>query len=862
MRNLFRFVGLRHLTSKPGRTVLTTLGICLGVALFTAIQIINQSTLHSFKESIEAMAGATQLSVSAGEAGFGEDRLELIEKTEGVKRAVPMVETRAYIAGGDASTETLIVLGVDLLKEQGVRTYKTTEQEVIEDPLVFLNQPDSIIVTHAFAEKRGLKLEDKFEIATARGKRLMTVRGLLTPDGPAKAYGGQLAIMDIDGARMTFGKEDKIDRADLVLKDGANPDTVAGLLRERLGPGFQVETPTGQTDNRGRLVKSYQSMLSFFSTLALLVGLFMVTNSVSISVAERRKEIGTLRAVGTTRRGILVLFLSEAVMMGLIGSLAGVFLGRFLASGLIDMVSQSMSTQYMTRVQPSTLFFGSGDIVNGLILGMLAAVGAALWPSYKATAVHPLEAMKRNQASEENSHFGFPLYAGIFLMAYFTASSLGMWGFGVPIFDMINQASSMMGPALLGPALVAGLLLLFRGFFVRIGGTITRLAKDNLLRNPRRTGSNVISLMVGLTLVTIIASLNSSFKNSIASWYDRALKTDIMISSHGKISTYQVQPIHEEVGLEIAQVPGVAPGTRPGAYGFRFVHFQYEGKQLALKALDEPTIDQKYSMLDTNDITPLEAGQALFHSKDDTILISDNMSRRYSKKAGDRVSIQTPTGEKSFRVAGVLIDYASPEGVVYMSRDLYKKYWNDKLVSGFGVMVNPGFEVGEVRRSIDRKFGQARNLMTVSNAELRESIMGDIDDGFRYTKAIEAAALLVGLLGLFNTFLISVLERTRELGMLRAVGMSRGQMRWMILQEAVAQGGFGAIVAVALGSWIGYIWVTTTLSQVLGWIVHFSFPWAAVFTTVAIGIGVTLLAGIYPARRAARIEIRDALEFE
>ncbi|HEX4922784.1 MAG TPA: ABC transporter permease, partial [Bdellovibrionales bacterium] len=759
MRNLFQYVGLRHLTSKPGRTVLTTLGICFGVALFVAIQIINHSTLASFKESIEAMAGKAQLTVSAGQAGFHESRLEEIEAVAGVKRAVPMVETHAYIATPDGGSETLVVLGVDLLKEQGVRDYKTTDEQVIDDPLVFLNQPDSIIVTHAFAQAHGLKMDSKFDIGTALGKRTMTVRGLLTPEGPAKAYGGMLAIMDIDGARMTFGKEAKLDRVDLILKDGASPARVQAELVKKLGPGYTIDAPTGQTENMERLVKSYQSMLSFFSTLALLVGLFLVTNSVSISVAERRREIGTLRALGSTRRGILALFLSEAVVMGFIGSALGVWGGALLAQLLIGIVSESVSTQYMTQIKPSALVFGTPEILKGLALGCAAAFFAALWPSLKATRVHPLEAMKKNASVESSSHFGAPLYFGIALLIYFTISSLENWGVNNVVHEVLNQGSSMVGPALVGPALVAGLLLLFRPLFVKMGGTVTRLAKDNLLRNPRRTGSNVVSLMVGLILVTIIATLNASFKTSIMSWFDRALKTDIMVSSFGKISTYQVQPISEDIGKELATVPGVRPGTREGAYGFRVIHVQHAGKRLTLKALDEPTPEQEYAMIDVQDRPRVEAARELFHARDNTVMISQNMSQRTGLKTGDSLELATPTGLHGFRVVGVLVDYASPEGVIYVSRDRYKSYWNDTLVTGFGLMVQPGFNVEDVRKEIDRRFGARRNLVTVSNAELRQSLLSDIDNGFAYTKAIEAAALLVGLLGLLNTFLISVLER-------------------------------------------------------------------------------------------------------
>jgi putative ABC transport system permease protein len=204
MLNLFRYVGIRHLQMKPIRTLLTTLGVSLGVALFIAIEIINQSTLSSFKENVEAVAGKAKLTISAGDAGFAEEKLDIIKKVPGVRSAVPMIESRAYFTDSEGNNDTLMVLGVDLLQEQSVRTYKTSDEQIIDDPLVFLNQPDSLIVTHGFADAHHFHQDSTFNLSTAHGTQKFTVRGLLSPEGPAKAFGGAIAIMDIDGARVSW----------------------------------------------------------------------------------------------------------------------------------------------------------------------------------------------------------------------------------------------------------------------------------------------------------------------------------------------------------------------------------------------------------------------------------------------------------------------------------------------------------------------------------------------------------------------------------------------------------------------------------------------------------------------------------
>ncbi len=865
LSNLFRFVGWRHLRLKPTRTLLTTLGVSLGIALYVAIQIINRSTLASFKESIDSVAGKATITITAGESGFSEEKLEIIQKVPGVKHAVPMVESRAYFASDHKSNETLVVLGVDMLKEQGVRTYKSTDEEIIDDPLVFLNQPDSVIVTHSFAKSHGFKLDSQFEVATARGVRKFTVRGLLSPEGPAKAYGGAIAIMDIDGARVTFGKENKLDRVDIVTREGAAIEDVRLAIKAALGAGYFVERPETQNEEMQRMVASFQVMLTFFSTLALLVGLFLITNSINIAVAERKREIGTLRALGATRAGILALFLSEAVAMGIIGAFGGAWIGRLLASAMVDLVTHSMSSQYLTRIEVATLQFTPDQVIMAVALGGVAAFVAALWPSLRATMIQPLEAMRNREVGEGSNRLGlarFTPHLGFFMMTVMAANTLAGVPSMYPSIDPINQCLAMVGAALLGPAIVASLISLTKPLVLKFGGTISRLAHDNLLRNPRRTGSNVMSLMVGLILTIMIATVATSFRVTIVQWFDKVLRADLIVSSSGRMITYQTQPLHEEVANELATIKGLKPGPSNGIYGLRFVHVAYQGKQLGVKAYDEPNPDIKYSTLDVQDRPAEEAGRDLYRSPTPTLLVSVNFVNHFKKKTGDTIEIETPSGKIPMKIVGVVVDYASPEGILYISRQHYRNYWKDPLVNAFGLEVAQGVDPSSVRREIDERFGRSRSLTVLSNAELKQQMVETIDQSFAYTKAIEAAALLVGLLGLLNTLLISVMERMRELGMLRAVGMSRGQLARMILQEALVQGGFGAIAAVALGSWITYLWVTHSLAHVLGWMVHFHFPWVSVLTTVLVGVFVALIAGLLPSRRAAKIEIREALEYE
>ncbi|NDG84352.1 MAG: ABC transporter permease [Proteobacteria bacterium] len=535
--NLFRFIGFRHIRMRPSRTILTTLGVAFGISLYVAIAIINHSIRNSMKESIEAVSGKAKISISAGVAGFDESKLDEIRKVKGVRHAVPLVEARAFFEGATESSDGLQILGADLLQETSVRTYKATDQRIIDDPLTFLNQPDSIILTKALATKRGLAIDSKIRLSTALGVKEFTVRGLLEPEGAARAYGGTLAIMDIDGARVSFGKENKLDRVDIVPEENESVDAVEGRLRNALGPGYSVERPETQSAQMDKLLNSYQLILTFFSTLALLVGLFLVMNSISIAIAERKREIGTLRALGATRLSMVGLFVTEVFGIGLIGSALGCVLGKLLSQRLSNQVTTSIAAQFQTRIEISRLEFTNSQILFTLAAGTIAAVLAAFFPALKAARVHPLESMKRhaetrNEAEEARSRLLIVL--GFALLAFTTVSMIRQWGALWIGLDLLTKGSSVLGAALFGPFIVFLMLRGFRWLTRSLPFPVLRISQENLMRSRRRTTANVMALMVGLYMVMLISSVRASFHDTLTEWLDRIFVADIMVGSNGR----------------------------------------------------------------------------------------------------------------------------------------------------------------------------------------------------------------------------------------------------------------------------------------------------------------------------------------
>jgi putative ABC transport system permease protein len=865
MRNLFQYVGLRHLKMKPGRVILTTLGVAFGIALYVAIAIINHSTKNSLRESIESISGKSKLTISAGPAGFAEDKLEIVRVVEGVKSAVPMIEARAFFEGATESNEGLYILGVDLLQESAVRTYKATDQRVIDDPLTFLNQADSIILTQTLAKAKGLKIDSKVRLATAQGVKTFTVRGLLEPEGAAKAYGGSLAIMDIDGARMMFGKENKIDRIDIIPRDGFSTEAVQKNIETALGSGFSVESPESQSLQMEGMIDSYQIILTFFSLLALLVGLFLVMNSISVAVAERRREIGTLRALGATRGSMVILFVTEIFGIGLVGSALGCLIGRLLADHLVTQITTSIAAQFQTRIEVTHLEFTSQQMLISIAFGTVASVIAAMIPALKAATIHPLESMKQhaeNFSKEDETRSRNLILFGLFLLVFVTFSLIYQWGKLWFMIDFLTKGSSVIGAAFFGPFLVFILIYGFRAITRKFKSPVLKLSQENLIRSRRRTTSNVMALMVGLFLVMLIATVRSSFNYTLMSWLDRVFVADLMVASSGRMITADVQPLKEEIQKELEQVPGVrAIGPNRGM-GTRVVQIHYHGKKMMIKAHDHFADFYDYRGFGVVGSNRAETAKKLYASLEPFTLVTRNFLDRQHKQIGDSVELDTPSGKVAFKIVGEVIDYGSPEGVFYLNREVYKKYFNDHMVTAFLVDRAEGYTLEQVRSAIDARLGRKWNLVTISNAEFKGQMKQAIERTFAYTKAIELIALLVGLLGLLNTLLISVMERTREIGMLRAVGTTRSQISRTIMVEAILQGLFGAIVAIILGAYVGRLFVIYGLSANLGWIIEFHFPREAVVSTLFTGVIVAIIAGILPARKAARLNIVEALDYE
>ena len=394
---LLRLISWPYFRKHILRTLLTTAGVVLGVAVFVAMHAANDSVLAAFSETIDRIAGKTELEITAGETGFPEDVLARVQSAASIRVAVPVIE--AVVESGFRGQGSLLVLGVDMTGDRSLRTYdlESGDDAIIDDPLVFLAQPDSIIVSNNFADRNHLVSGQRLALGTIEGDKPFTIRGVMKPSGLTSAFGGNLAIMDIYAAQKMFGRGRTFDRIDVALAAGATIPEAQRELSARLGPGFQIEPPSGRGRQFESMVAAYSMMVNISSAFALFIGMFIIYNSFAIAVTQRRSEIGILRALGATRRQIRLLFLAESAATGLIGSLGGLIAGLALAAGIAASIGTLITDVYGVAQRADQVAHSPWLLSSALAIGVLTSMIAAAIPAYGAARVDPIQALQKGK---------------------------------------------------------------------------------------------------------------------------------------------------------------------------------------------------------------------------------------------------------------------------------------------------------------------------------------------------------------------------------------------------------------------------------------------------------------------------------
>jgi putative ABC transport system permease protein len=854
---LLRLISWPYFRKHILRTLLTIAGIVLGVAVFVGMHTANQSVLFAFSRTVDRIAGKTELQVTAGETGFGEDILERVQASPGVRVAVPIIE--AIVDTPSRSTGNLLVLGVDMTGDRSLRDYDLDgDDAVIDDPLVFLAQPDSLIVSRELADRNHLAVNDRLPLMTAEGERRFTIRGIMKSSGLSSAFGGNLAIMDVYAAQKMFGRGRTFDRIDIGLKPGRTIAEGETELRAALGPGFQVEPPSGRGQQFEAMLSAYSMMVDISSLFALFIGMFIIYNSFAIAVTQRRSEIGILRALGATQRQIRWLFLGESAVTGLIGSLGGLAFGVLIARGIAASIGTLITDVYGVAQHADDLSTNPRLLALALVIGIATSIVAALIPARSAARVDPVQALQKGKyqvlsAGESRVRWFAAAIFGALSIVCLLLPALVTSAAGSRTIFYTGYAFAILVALLLSPLLSLGLARAIRPVLKRLRPVEGALAADSLIQSPRRTSASVAALMLSLALVVAFAGMARASYDSIIDWMETALNPDLFVmpSQNIVIRTVRFPP---EMGPELKAVPGVqrVQMVRDARIVFRqtpVMVVAVEVDSLAQTARREPVAGNASEMYRLT-----AAGEGL--------MVSDNLAQLQHLALGEILEIPAPAGVIRLPIVGIVVDYSDQQGTILMDRHVFQKYWHDDTVNVFRVYLAPGANMPDVRQRIIERFAGRRQVFVLTNTELKRYILKITDQWFGLTSVQIAVAVLVAILGIVNTLTVSITDRRRELGVLQAVGGLHGQIRRTIWIEALSIGCLGLALGLAFGAVNLYYVLQIVHHDVAGMRLDYEFPWNVALGLVPTILVAALVAAIWPAEAAVHGSLVEALEYE
>jgi len=829
----FRLI-VRPVLRERARSLLVVFAVALGVSVVLAIDLAGNAAAGSFRSSMETLAGDNDLEVTAA-GGVPEQLVGQLATLPYALRVTPRIEDHATTS---STGETVPLIGIDVIAEANRQQGRNLEIPEDRDSFRHFNHPDAIWTTRHLGHRLGgtiaLLINDQ--------RRDYVVRGFV----PESAQGSEdVVLMDLAAAQNATHKLGRVDRILLKVPDHPGLDVWEQRLRNILPSGVALNAQGSQTAANRRMLSAFRWNLRILSYIALLVGAFLIYNTISVSVVRRRADIGTLRALGASRRAVLVAFLSEAAMFGLAGALIALPMARLMATGAVRLLANTVNALYISS-RPGAVNLSAESVILALLVGVGVAVMSALAPTREASLVPPTEAMARGLREytirvERTRDAGIALVLSV---AGALAARLPALG-GKPIFGYLSALLLIGASALSIPALVYWITSIASTTLRRFMGVEAMLASRSLAGSLRRTSVLVGALSTAIAMMTSVGIMVGSFRQTVITWMDSQLPADLYLRPAGDPSADRHPTISLDLTDRIAKLPGVQSVSR-----FRAYEIEYQGLPVTLGSAD--TSESRYyrssGFLSRRPAT--DVLRELLSS--DAAIVSEPFANKHHVKAGDFVTL--PLGEKlvKFRIVDVFYDYANERGYVIVDRSTMLRYLPDPAASNIAVYLAPSAHLETTRDEI-KQAAANREVLIFSNRDIRREAIRIFDQTFAITYALEAIAVLVAVVGIAGALMSIVIDRRREFGLLRFLGAATSQVRKLILVEAGLIGLLANIAGLVLGALLSLVLIFVINKQSFGWTIQFHWPVKVLLAALSLVYLATILAGIYPARTAQRL---------
>jgi len=740
-------------------------------------------------------------------------------------------------------------LGIDPFAEAPFRPYLSNTTNL--DIGVLVTRPSAALISSEMAQLLGVVSGDDLEISVGGIRRSVQIVGLLEPaDEVSREALADLLVVDIATAQELMNVKGRLSRIDLILPEPAIP--TMERIRAVLPPGVQIERASARSESVDQLTRAFDLNLNALSLLALIVGTFLIYNTITFSVLQRRNLIGTLRAVGVTRGEIFTLLLGEAFLIGLVSAVLGVLLGILLGRGMVNIITQTINDLFFV-VSVRELTIPASVVFKGVLLGIFATLGAAIVPALEATSVSPKSAMTRSTVETVIYKTLSPaalvglLFLAIAVGLLFIPTRSLLIGFG-------GLAALVLGFALIIPAatiLILKVLSPLAGHFFGFMGTMTARGTSASLS---RTAVAITALTVAISISVGIGTMVQSFRGTVELWLETALRADIYVAPPSPLRSRVEATLSPAVVDRLLAAPGIV-----GASTFRSAQVESDHGRTQLVALgtEFETFNRPNRFKEGNPSEIWEDFQS-----GEAVVVSEPYAFHNELTLGSTLRLRTDYGERSFSVAGIYFDYSSGNGVVMVSRKAYERFWNDDGISSLGLDTASGNDVDRVIEQLYLAAGQDQDLRIRSNRDLRIASLEVFDRSFTITSVVKVLAMVVAFVGVLGALMALQLERRRELGTLRAIGFTPAQIWRLVTSQTALIGLIAGVLALPLGMALaaGLIFVVNQRS--FGWSMDLQIVPSVLIQAVALAIVAAFLAGIYPAIKMATSTPAEALREE
>lgn len=832
----------RYLLRHPWQTWLSIIGIALGVAVVIAVDLANDSARRAFALSIQQVTGPATHSIESADGSIDQSEYVRLRVAQGLRPAVPVIDAPVRL-----NERSMTLLGLDPLAALDLR--KDLARGLNADPNALpdlISRPDTILLSSTDAAELGAVPGDILLLETNPREAPNSVElvGLIAAD---QGNFDGLILTDIASAQELLGRVGQLDRIDLILTDQQAKD-----LDETLAPGLRLRASAQRANALMQMTRAFHTNLTAMSLLALLVGAFIVYNSMTFAVLQRRPLLGSFRMLGVTRGQLFGLVLIEASVLALIGALIGVLLGILVGAGLVQLVTRTINDVYF-QLNLSGLHLSLGSVLKGIGLGIGVTLIAALGPAAEAARSQPRDVLRQTRIETRGQRL-LPWLALIGALLILTGLGLVQWSSRSMGLGFIALFLVILGASLIIPLLLSLLARASTPLFGALFGITGRLAARGISASITRSGLAVAALSVAVAASLGVGVMISSFRASVIDWLDHTLTSDLYIATSIEGAPTGAASLPQDLPDRLTALPEVAllslarnreVQTREGVTRMLALQFS-QGDPRGFR-FEGPTLPDLWS--------DWRSGE--------TILISQPFAYRQQLKVGDRLDLFTSQGWQTFRIGAIFRDYGSDSGTLVLPLEHYARLWGDPGISSIGLVLKSGVDAEALSGQIQELLHRLDIPASVqTNSGIRELSLRIFDQSFTITEVLRLLAIGVAFVGILSALMALELERARDYAVLRATGLSRLQLARLILLQTSGMGLAAGLFAIPLGLMMGQMLIEVINLRSFGWSMPMQVPPTTPVGGLLLGWLAALLAGLYPALRAARATPARALRRE